>query len=69
MFKLTLGSNNVQNDSVVLLVVLPFTPPLECKGIKILLMCKEFSDFFCVKTLWTKLLGIYSVYLNLEFGF
>ena len=37
MFKLTLGSNNVQNDSVVLLVVLPFTPPLECKGIKILL--------------------------------
>lgn len=44
-------------------------PPLECKGIKILLMCKEFSDFFCVKTLWTKLLGIYSVYLNLEFGF
>lgn len=27
MLKLALGSNNVQNDSVVLLVVLPFTPP------------------------------------------
>ena len=51
MFKLTLGSNNVQNDSVVLLVVLPFTPPLECKGIKILLMCKEKLIFFFVKML------------------
>lgn len=49
MFKLTLGSNNVQNDSVVLLVVLPFTPPLECKGIKILLMCKEKLIFFLLK--------------------
>ena len=27
MLKLALGSNNVQNDSVVLLVALPFTPP------------------------------------------
>ena len=27
MLKLALGSNNVQNDSVVLLAALPFTPP------------------------------------------
>ena len=27
MLKLALGSNNVQNDSVVLLIVLPLTPP------------------------------------------
>ena len=49
MFKLTFGINNVQNVCVVLLVVLPFTPPLECKGIKILLMCKEKLIFFLLK--------------------
>lgn len=48
--KLVFGSNNVQNDCVVLLVVLTFTPPhLECKGIKILLMCKEKLIFFLLK--------------------
>lgn len=47
MFKLAFGSNNVQNGCVVLLIVLTFTPPLECKGIKILLMCKEKLIFFC----------------------
>ena len=46
MLKLALGSNNVQNDSVVLLVVLTFTPPLKCKDIKILLMCQEILVFF-----------------------
>ena len=45
MLKLALGSNNVQNDSVVLLVVLTFTP-LKCKDIKILLMCQEILVFF-----------------------
>lgn len=49
MFELLAGSKNVQNDCVVLLVVLPFTPPLECKGIKILLMCKEKLIFFLLK--------------------
>lgn len=44
--KLVLGSNNVQNVCVVLLVVLPFTPPQDCKDIKILLMCKEKLIFF-----------------------
>ena len=49
MFELGTGSKNVQNDCVVLLVVLSFTPPLECKGIKILLMCKEKLIFFLLK--------------------
>ena len=34
MLKLALGSNNVQNDSAVLLVVLPFTPPKNAKVLK-----------------------------------
>lgn len=32
--KLVLGSNNVQNVCVVLLVVLPFTPPKTAKILK-----------------------------------
>lgn len=47
--KLVLGSNNVQNVCVVLLGVLTFTPHLGCKGIKILLMCKEKLIFFLLK--------------------
>lgn len=50
IFELLAGSKNVQNDCVVLLIVLTFTPPpLECKGIKILLMCKEKLIFFLLK--------------------
>ena len=56
MFELGTGSKNVQNDSVVLLVALPFTPPLKCKDIKILLICQEILVFFFVKTLRTTLL-------------
>lgn len=47
--KLVLGSNNVQNVCVVLLVVLTFTPPQDCKDIKNLLMCKEKLIFFLLK--------------------
>lgn len=56
MFELVSGSNNVQKGCVALSVVLTYTILIFCKDINILLICKEISDFFCVKTLWTKLL-------------
>ena len=33
MFELLAGSKNVQNDCVVLLIVLTFTPPLRMQGV------------------------------------